>query len=65
MSSFTIKAKNLKTGEIHSIWCMDDHFGKHNYGYIPNIKGAKAMSEHEFYLSYLPMNDQPSDEVAK
>lgn len=33
MSSYTIKVKHRKTGEIHEIFCHDDYFGKHQYGY--------------------------------
>ena len=62
MSSFTIKAKNIQTGEIHAIWCMDDYFGKHRYGYIPNVEGRTAMTEDEFYLSYIPLENEAKTE---
>lgn len=52
MSSFEIKALHKATGEIHSVWCMDNYFGHHKYGYIPNIDGGKALSEKEFYQVY-------------
>lgn len=54
MSSFTLRAKNKETGELHEIWCLDDYFGKHQYGYIPNNASAPAMTENQFYKYYEP-----------
>ena len=52
MSSFRIKAKHKATGEIHEIWCRDDYFGNHVYGYIPNTEGGEALSFEEFEKQY-------------
>lgn len=52
VSSFKINAKHKKSGEIHSVWCMDDYFGKHIYGYIPNVEGGQAMTFDEFEKQY-------------
>lgn len=52
MSSFKIQATHKASGETHEIWCMDDYFGKHQYGYIPNIPEGKAMTEAGFAREY-------------
>lgn len=52
MSGFKINAKHLKSGNIHSVWCLDDYFGRHKYGYIPNEPDAKALTEDQFYMEY-------------
>jgi len=54
MSSFKMNAKHKKTGEIHSVWCLDDYFGHHIYGYIPNIEGGEVMKVEEFERLYEP-----------
>jgi hypothetical protein len=61
MSSFQIKAKHKQSGEIREIWCMDDYFGKHKYGYIPNIEGGSALAESIFHELYEPI--QPNSEA--
>ena len=61
MSSFKITALHKKSGEVHEVWCMDDYFGRHIYGYIPNIQGGKAMREAGFYSAYTPA-EAPSDD---
>jgi hypothetical protein len=33
MSSFKADFKN-KNGDIVEVWCIDDYFGKHIYGYV-------------------------------
>lgn len=57
MSSFTLRARNKETGEMHEVWCLDDYFGKHQYGYIPNNTSAPAMTENQFY-KYYEVEDQ-------
>lgn len=52
MSSFSIKARHKKTREMHEIWCIDDYFGRHQYGYIPNNPGGVWMNEKEFKAIY-------------
>lgn len=52
MSSYKATAKKKSNGEIHEIWCMDDYFGKHIYGYIPNIEGGEALTKEQFDREY-------------
>jgi len=52
MSSFKATARHKATGELHMIFCMDDYFGRHQYGYIPNIEGGEAMTEKQFKREY-------------
>lgn len=52
MSSFKGSARHKQTGELHEVWCMDDYFGKHVYGYIPNIEGGEPLHEAEFEKQY-------------
>lgn len=33
MSSFPAIFRNRKTGETVNVFCMDDYFGRHLYGY--------------------------------
>ena len=33
MSSYTRELKNPKTGKMQKAYCIDDHFGLHEYGY--------------------------------
>lgn len=54
MSSFKMKARHKTSGELHDIWCLDDYFGRHKYGYIPNIEGGEALTEKAFYKTYKP-----------
>jgi hypothetical protein len=49
MSSFKAQARHKVTGELVKVWCMDDYFGRHNYGYVV---GDKAMNEDEFEKEY-------------
>lgn len=52
MSSFKAMARHLQSGELHEVWCMDDYYGRHEYGYIPNVEGGGAMTEAEFDKQY-------------
>lgn len=54
MSSFKMTARHKASGELHEVWCMDDYFGRHLYGYVPNVEGGKAMREDAFYAQYTP-----------
>lgn len=53
MSSFQMKAKHNVTGEIHNIWCRDDYFGKHEYGYVP--EDGEPLTEDQFSETYTPV----------
>ncbi len=50
MSSFTTKAKHKETGEIHEIFCHDDYFGKHVYGY--QVPDGGYITEKQFRERY-------------
>lgn len=52
MSSFSITAINKKTKKIHKVWCLDDCFGHHQYGYA--IDGSEPITEIEFNKNYKP-----------
>lgn len=52
MSNFKIKAVKKDTKETHDVWVISDYFGRHNYGYVPKVKGEKAMTEEEFESHY-------------
>lgn len=47
MSSYKLKAKNRKTGEIKDFNAYDDYFGKHEYGYgdEKGVYDEKAFNE--------------------
>ena len=49
MSSFGIRARHKVTGIIRNVGCIDDYFGKHNYGYL--IDGC-YLTEDQFYEQY-------------
>lgn len=50
MSSFSMKAKHKNTGEVVRVWCLDDCFGKHEYGY--SVNGGEPMREDDFAKEY-------------
>ncbi len=54
MSNFKITAEHKSSGEIHEVWCLDDYFGRHLYGYIPITDKEQALTESEFYAAYTP-----------
>jgi hypothetical protein len=60
MSSFKIKARNKKTGEVHDVWCLDNYFGKHKYGYTPNGGEGEGLDEEDFYREYETIEDGQS-----
>lgn len=50
MSNYETKVRRKDTGEIINIMCLDDYFGKHNYGYqVPN---KTVYREEEFWGLY-------------
>jgi len=61
MSSFKMTARHKKTGEIHPIWCIYDYFGRHVYGYIPNVEGGVALNIDEFESQYTPHKTEASE----
>ena len=58
MSSYNIKARNKKTGEIVQVACIDDYFAHRVYGYIINSsvfdgkKKENALTWKEFSKQY-------------
>jgi len=58
MSSFKVKAKHKATGEIHDVWCLDDYFGRHQYGYIPNVEGSEALTQEQYSKTYEEIYDR-------
>lgn len=52
MSSFKITARYKKTGEVKEVWCLDDYFGRHRYGYV--IDKEDVLTEEQFYRLYEP-----------
>jgi hypothetical protein len=54
MSSYQVLAKEKATGKTSYIWCIDDYFGKHKYGYLADA-GADAVTsftEEQFEEQY-------------
>lgn len=61
MSSFEEKFRNKKTGEIETVFCWDDYFGRHRYGYV--IKGhSRVLTEGEFMEKYERMKSDASSD---
>ncbi len=63
MSSYAFKAKNKETGEIISVWAIDDYFGKHRYGYIRLGEDETPLTEKNFYTHYLRVDEYPEKET--
>ena len=57
MSSFRVTVKHKDTGKMTEVWCLDDYFGRHRYGYVPNIEGGEALTEEEFNKQYEVQNE--------
>jgi len=49
MSNFNFTAKNKKTGEVVEVYAMDDHFGRHRYGYKI---GDTILNDRDFNRMY-------------
>ena len=49
MSNYETTATHKITGKQHKIFCFDDYFGRHRYGYDD---GTKVMTEDEFNKHY-------------
>jgi hypothetical protein len=47
-----IEAVHKRTGDIVKVWCLDDYFGRHKYGYIIRGDDKNALTESEFYKVY-------------
>lgn len=54
MSSFCADFVNVETGDIESVFCYDDFFGRHNYGYhVKGIPYECVLTEQEFSKKYM------------
>jgi len=51
MSSFITTAINKKSGEDVQVYCLDDYFGRHRYGYIID-DDSNVLTEQEFKKNY-------------
>lgn len=52
MSSYRRKWKHKVTGDVHTIWAIDNHFGSHQYGYKICGVNMPYMEEDEFRELY-------------
>jgi hypothetical protein len=52
MGSFMIKARHRLSGNVHDIFCIDDYFGAHKYGYKPQTENGKVLTEGIFLELY-------------
>jgi len=51
MSSYMTKARNRKTGIIHEVFCWDDYYGNHAYGYQIDSLGP-VLTEEQYQKQY-------------
>lgn len=49
MSSFSAFCREFRTGNVQAVFCLDDYFGRHRYGYQV---GSKIYTEQEFEANY-------------
>jgi len=61
MSSYTAKFRRKDTGDIVTVDCLDDYFGKYLYGY--RVLSGTIYREDEFFNIYEPIEPQPTAEV--
>lgn len=47
MSSFQAKFRNKKTGLLHLAMCIDDYYGRHQYGYLFRGLYKEPLTEEE------------------
>jgi hypothetical protein len=52
MSSFMGKCRNKKTGTEYAVFCHDDFFGSHAYGYHIQESDEPVMTEEQFHKHY-------------
>lgn len=57
MSSFITLCKNRKTNELLEVICIDDYFGKHQYGF--NVAETTGyLNEDQFFRDYFIIEKQ-------
>ena len=49
MSSYIAKFIRKSDGEVLDVWCIDDYFGRRQYGYLIGDGSVDALTEDEFY----------------
>lgn len=66
MSCFTCMCRKRKTKKVVEVFCWDDYFGSHQYGYQINLSGP-VLTEEEFGKKYerLERNTPPANEEKK
>lgn len=52
MSNFYRIAVNKKTKEEFDVFCCDDHFGKHKYGYSFDGKDFMTLDQFNMYWEW-------------
>lgn len=57
MSSYTTKAVCKKSGEVVTVFCHDDYFSRHVYGY--SVDGGPMMTKEQFEKEYRFQDDKP------
>lgn len=46
------KCRNRKTGTEYVVFCIDDYFGRHNYGYDIKECDEPVLTEEQFNKHY-------------
>lgn len=47
MSNFFADFRNKHTGEVVSVYCCDDYFGKHEYGFM--VQGTNVFLRQDTF----------------
>jgi len=53
------KCRNRKTGTEYTVFCIDDFFGRHSYGYDICECDEPALTEEQFNKHYELINESP------
>ena len=59
MSSFMAKCRNRKTKTEYAVFCIDDYFGRHSYGYDIRECDEPVLTEEQFNKHYELINESP------
>jgi len=64
MSNYTVKAKDKKTGEVVDVHCLDDFYGKHEYGY--QVEGSNFVMDSKAFNNMFEIvtAEVPANQVA-
>lgn len=52
MSSYVTKARCRETGTEFAVFCIDDYFGRHAYGYQIKERDGDVLTEEQFSKQY-------------